>query len=146
MIRNPFVKEEIKKKPDFKSVLKDGVNNETPKVQPPSIVLDGGRYTIYVKAAETAKEAGERLLDFFHALEGRDKQKMTVRGVAALPSSPEEPEPGFVLLRYGSKMLSIYVGEDKSPESAYRRIGFAIQGLGPHVLLKKYGITVIERA
>jgi hypothetical protein len=140
------VKEEVKKKPNFTSVLKDGVNNETPKIQPPSIVLDGERYTIYVKATETAKAAGERLLDFFHALEDRDKQKMATRGVAALPSSPEEPEEGFVLLRYGPKMLSIYVGEDKSPESAYRRIGFAIQGLGPHVLLKKYGITVIERA
>jgi hypothetical protein len=146
MIRNPFVKEEVKKKPDFKSVLKDGVNTEAPKIQPPSIVLDGGRYTIYVKATATAKEAGERLLGFFHALEGYDKQRMATRGVEALPSSPDEPENGYVLLRYGPKMLSIYVGEDKSPESAYRRIGFAIQGLGPHVLLKKYGITVIERA
>jgi hypothetical protein len=146
MIRNPFVKEEIKKKPNFKSVYDEGVDTEAPKIQPPSIILDGGRYTIYIKETETAKAAGERLLDFFHILEGRDKQKMATRGVAALPSSPEEPEEGFVILRYGPKMLSIYVGEDKSPESAYRRLGFAIQGLGPHVLLKKYGITIVERA
>lgn len=146
MIRNPFKPDEVKKKPNFKSVYDEDVIQEVPKIHPPSIILDGGRYTIYIKAADTAKAAGERLLAFFHALEGLDKQKTSTRGVSALPSSPEEPDPGHILLRYGDKMLSIYVGENKSPESAYRRIGFAIQGLGPHVLLKKYGITIVERA
>lgn len=146
MIRNPFVKENTKKKPDFKSVYDEGVDTEAPKPRPPEIILDGGRYTICIKNANSAKEAGERLLDFFHALEGRDSQKAATSGVATMPALEIAPEEGFVNLRYGDKMLSIYVGEDKSPESAYRRIGFAIQGLGGHVLLKKYGITVIERA
>lgn len=146
MIRNPFTQEKIKKKPDFKSVYDEGVDTEAPKIQPPSIILDGGRYTIYIKAADSAKAAGERLLDFFHALESPAKRRAATLGVAAIPSSPVAPDEGFVLLRYGDRMLSIYVGDDKSPESAYRRLGFTIQGLGPNVLLKKYGITVIERA
>jgi hypothetical protein len=146
MIKNPFSKETPKKKPNFKSAYDEGAITEGPINTPPSIILDGERYVIDIKNATTAKEAGERLLAFFHDLEGLEKQRVSAYGVTPLSTYPQEPEAGHILLRYGNKTISIYVGDDKSPEAAYRRIGYTIQGLGPHLLLKKHGITVTERA
>jgi len=146
MIRNPFQKEQTKKKPDFRSVYDEGVDTERPKIQPPEIILDGGRYTVYVKNADSARTAGERLLGFFHSLEGRDRHKASLLGVDALIFPPKEPPEDCVMLKYGDKAILIYVGEDKSPESAYRRIGYTLQGLGVPAMLKTHGLSVIERA
>jgi len=147
MIRNPFKKEEPKnKKPTFKSAYDESVDTECPRITPPEIILDGGKYAIYVKGAETAKSAGERLLTIFYLLDPKDRKRASSLGVR-IPTSPlDKILEGYITLRYGDKAIYIYVGEDKSPESAYRRLGHVMQGLENKALLKNYGITVIERA
>jgi hypothetical protein len=144
VIRNPFADPNEKKKPTFKSPYDEGVDTEGPTVTPPEIILDGGRYTIYVKGASTAKEAGERLLVFFSKLDPAEHTKSKRLGINNIVPGTA-PDEGCVALRYGTHAISIYVGDDKSAEAAYRRIGYVVQGLGLKELQKKYGITVIER-
>lgn len=143
MIRNPFAGPE-EKKPKFKSAYEDGVDTEHVPPPPPEIILDGGRFCIHLKQATSAKEAGERLLTFFHALETKDSKRSAAYGVQCVSEDYEAAE-GEVLLRYGTQAISIYTGEDLSPEAAYRRIGYVLRALQLSTLQKKLGITVVER-
>lgn len=146
MIRNPFQKEESKPKPLFKSAFDDGVDTEKPKILPPEIILDGGKYSVYIKNADTVRKAGERILAFFYALDLKAQKRSNNLGIKIPASSIETTSEGDIVLKYGEKTIFIYVGEDKSPENAYRRIGYVMQGLGQPTLLKDYGIAVVERA
>ena len=141
-IHNPF-KTEIKKK-QFESVY-DGIDTESPRVETPTITLDGGRYAINIKNSGTAREAAVQILKFIHELGPKDESRLAAYGIIKEKFSKEAPEEGCLLLRYDSLSISIYVGEDKSPESAYRRIGNAFLSLGKPELLKQHGITVTER-
>jgi hypothetical protein len=146
MIRNPFQKKEDKPKPLFKSAFDEGVDTEKPVIPPPEIILDGGRYSIYIKNAETVKSAGERILAFFYALDPKAQKRSNNLGIKIAPSTTEGAPEGDISLKYGEKIIFIYVGDDKSPENAYRRIGYVMRGLEQPTLLKNYGLTVVERA
>lgn len=144
-IRNPFETASKKKKKQPMQTVYDGINTESPKQEPPTVYLDGERYAISVIRTNTAKEAAVALLRFFHALEGSDVIRAHDLGVSCAPATADTPEDGCLLLRHDGLALSIYVGDDKSPEAAYRRIAYVLRGLNQPELQKKHGITVIER-
>jgi hypothetical protein len=143
-IRNPFDTGPKKKKQPLKTVY-DGINTESPKKVPPVVSLDGGRYVVNVNNAASAKDAAIVLLRFFHALEGSDVIRAQDLGVSCVPPEIDVPKESCLLLRHEGMSILVYVGDDKSPEAAYRRIAYVLLGLSKLELQKEHGITVIER-
>jgi hypothetical protein len=148
-IHNPF-KDPVKKvkKPEFTPNF-DSDDSERVAPPPPTIILDGESYGIEIVGVTTPFDAGKKLLEMLYSLDEHQKRKLRQQGVNVLPIGADVPDKlplGQLMLVIGGKAIIVDVDPSYVNETpVYRRIAYAVLGLGINDTLKRHNMRVFTR-
>jgi hypothetical protein len=141
-IHNPFAKKE-KKEPKIEKFAIGDLDTDNPLPVVPKVHLDGGRYVIIIKDADTVEGAIERILSLMYTVAKTHESAMNRNGVYVGPKFVSESERA---LTHKGRQLTVYAPEDCLKEEAiYRRIAYTLLGIPLRSTYAKMGIEVYER-
>lgn len=141
-VHNPFAKRVPKEKKIEKFEIGD-LDTDVPIEVSPKVHLDGGRYVITIKDADSVQTAIERLLLLMYTVAKTHEKSMNLNGVYVGPKFVTENERA---LTHNGRQLTVYAPEDSIREEAiYRRLAYTLLGIPLKSVYAKMGIEVYER-
>lgn len=142
-IHNPFAKKE-KRDPKIEKFAIGDLDTDVPPPLDPKVHLDGGRYVITIKNADTVEGAIERILTLMYTVAKTHESSLNRNGIYVGPKFVSDNERA---LTHKGRQLTVYAPEDCLKEEAiYRRIAYALLGIPLRSTYAKMGIEVYERS
>ena len=142
-IHNPFAKK-AKREPKIDKFDIGDLDTENLPPTSPKIHLDGGKYVITIKDADTVEGAIERILSLMYTVAKTHESSMNRNGVYVGPKLVSDSERA---LTHKGRQLTVYAPEDCLKEEAiYRRIAYTLLGIPLKATYAKMGVEVYERS